>query len=392
MKPNNPFLVTGYHSPEYFCDRRQETETMIQALYNGRNVTLIAPRRMGKTGLVKHVFYKLREQEPDIVTFYMDIYSTQALGDFIRLFASTVLGRLDSVPQKALGRVGKFIKSCRPVFTFDELTGQPKVTIDIVPSSEEATLREIFDYLRSSEKRCYIAIDEFQQIAEYPEKGAEALLRSYIQFVPNINFIFAGSKQHIMQQMFHSAKRPFYQSTQTQVIDRIARDEYYRFAADFFTRQGRKLAEETFGYLYDAFDGHTWYIQTLLNRLYGYAGNPDIGMVDYAIGEVVAESTYTYENLLAAYPASNIRLLKAIAKAGCVREINSGDFITEYRLRAASSVNSALKRLIDREMVYKTADGYIVYDRFMAIWLRQQPRSETVSGNCIALKCRIYMP
>ena len=373
MKPNNPFLVTGYHSPEYFCDRRQETDTMIQALYNGRNVTLIAPRRMGKTGLVKHVFYKLREQEPDIVTFYMDIYSTQALGDFIRLFASTVLGRLDSVPQKALGRVGKFIKSCRPVFTFDELTGQPKVTIDIVPSSEEATLREIFDYLRSSEKRCYIAIDEFQQIAEYPEKGAEALLRSYIQFVPNINFIFAGSKQHIMQQMFHSAKRPFYQSTQTQVIDRIARDEYYRFAADFFTRQGRKLAEETFGYLYDAFDGHTWYIQTLLNRLYGYAGNPDIGMVDYAIGEVVAESTYTYENLLAAYPASNIRLLKAIAKAGCVREINSGDFITEYRLRAASSVNSALKRLIDREMVYKTADGYIVYDRFMAIWLRQQP-------------------
>ena len=373
MKPNNPFLVTGYHSPEYFCDRRQETETMIQALYNGRNVTLIAPRRLGTTGLVKHVFYKLREQEPDIVTFYMDIYSTQALGDFIRLFASTVLGRLDSVPQKALGRVGKFIKSCRPVFTFDELTGQPKVTIDIVPSSEEATLREIFDYLRSSEKRCYIAIDEFQQIAEYPEKGAEALLRSYIQFVPNINFIFAGSKQHIMQQMFHSAKRPFYQSTQTQVIDRIARDEYYRFAADFFTRQGRKLAEETFGYLYDAFDGHTWYIQTLLNRLYGYAGNPDIGMVDYAIGEVVAESTYTYENLLAAYPASNIRLLKAIAKAGCVREINSGNFITEYRLRAASSVNSALKRLIDREMVYKTADGYIVYDRFMAIWLRQQP-------------------
>ena len=373
MKPNNPFLVTGYHSPEYFCDRRQETETMIQALYNGRNVTLIAPRRMGKTGLVKHVFYKLREQEPDIVTFYMDIYSTQSLGDFIRLFASTVLGRLDSVPQKALGRVGKFIKSCRPVFTFDELTGQPKVTIDIVPSSEEATLREIFDYLRSSEKRCYIAIDEFQQIAEYPEKGAEALLRSYIQFVPNINFIFAGSKQHIMQQMFHSAKRPFYQSTQTQVIDRIARDEYYRFAADFFTRQGRKLAEETFGYLYDAFDGHTWYIQTLLNRLYGYAGNPDIGMVDYAIGEVVAESTYTYENLLAAYPASNIRLLKAIAKAGCVREINSGDFITEYRLRAASSVNSAHKRLIDREMVCKTADGYIVYDCFMAIWLRQQP-------------------
>lgn len=373
MKPNNPFLITGYHSPEYFCDREQETEAMIKALYNGRNVTLIAPRRMGKTGLIKNVFYKLREQEPDTVTFYMDIYSTQSLGDFIRLFASTVLGKLDSAPQKALSRVGRFIKSCRPVFTFDELTGQPKVTIDIAPSSEEATLKEIFDYLQSSEKRCYIAIDEFQQIAEYPEKGFEALLRSYIQFVPNINFIFAGSKQHLMQEMFHSAKRPFYQSTQTQVIDRIEKGEYYRFAADFFTRQGRELDEQTFGYLYDAFDGHTWYIQTLLNRLYSYPEKPDIRMVDYAVGEVVAESTYTYENLLAAYPASNIRLLKAIAKSGCVKEINSGDFIAEYKLRAASSVNSALKKLIDREMVYKTPDGYIVYDRFLAVWLRQQP-------------------
>lgn len=373
MKPNNPFLITGYYSPEYFCDREQETEGMIKALYNGRNVTLIAPRRMGKTGLIKNVFYKLREQEPDTVTFYMDIYSTQSLGDFIRLFASTVLGKLDSVPQKALSRVGRFIKSCRPVFTFDELTGQPKVTIDIAPSSEEATLKEIFDYLQSSEKRCYIAIDEFQQIAEYPEKGFEALIRSYIQFVPNINFIFAGSKQHIMQEMFHSAKRPFYQSTQTQVIDRIEKEVYYRFASGFFAKQGRELDEHTFGYLYDAFDGHTWYIQTLLNRLYSYPEKPDIRMVDYAIGEVVAESTYTYENLLAAYPASNVRLLKAIAKAGCVGEINSGDFIAEYKLRAASSVNSALKKLIDKEMVYKTADGYIVYDRFLAIWLRQQP-------------------
>lgn len=140
----------------------------------------------------------------------MDIYSTQNLSDFIRLSASTVLGQLDFTPQKALSRVGQFLKSCRPVFTFDELTGAPKVTINIAPSSEEATLKEMFEYLQSSEKHCYIAIDEFQQIAEYPEKGVEALLRSYIQFIPNINFVFAGSKQHVMQDMFLSAKRPFY--------------------------------------------------------------------------------------------------------------------------------------------------------------------------------------
>lgn len=371
MKPNNPFLITGYYSPEYFCDRTQETETMINALHNGRNITLIAPRRMGKTGLIKNVFYKLQEQQPNIVTLYMDIYSTQNLGDFIRLFASTVLGKLDSAPQKALSRVGQFLKSCRPAFTFDELTGAPKVTIDIAPSLEETTLKEIFEYLQSSEKRCYIAIDEFQQIAEYPEKGVEALLRSYIQFIPNINFVFAGSKQHVMQEMFLSAKRPFYQSTQTLSIDRIDKAEYYHFAAEFFEQQGRELNEPTFDYLYDEFNGHTWYIQVLLNRLYGYSQPIDIQLVRYAVEEVVAESTYTYENLLAAYTSTSVKLLKAVAKARCVKEINSGEFIGEYKLKAASSVNSALKKLINNELIYKSADGYIVYDRFMAMWLSE---------------------
>lgn len=373
MRPNNPFLITGYYNPEYFCNRIQETETMINALHNGRNITLIAPRRMGKTGLIKNVFYKLHEQQPDIVTLYLDIYATQNLGDFIRLFASTVLGKLDSAPQKALSRVSQFLKSCRPTFTFDELTGLPKVTVDIAPASEETTLKEIFDYLQSSDKRCYIAIDEFQQISEYSEKGVEALLRSYIQFLPNINFIFAGSKQHVMQEMFLSAKRPFYQSTQTLSIDRIDKAEYYHFAAEFFKRQKRELDEATFCYLYDQFGGHTWYIQVLLNRLYGYTESIDVKLVNYAIEEVIAESTYTYENLLAAYTATSVKLLKAIAKSKCVKEINSGEFIAEYKLKAASSVNSALKKLINNELIYKSTDGYIVYDRFMAIWLARAP-------------------
>lgn len=372
MKPNNPFLISGYYSPEYFCNRVKETRTITDALYNGRNITLIAPRRMGKTGLIKHVFHRLKEQQADIVTLYMDIYSTQNLGDFVRLLATTVLGQLDSAPQKALSRVAQFIKSCRPVFMFDELTGQPKVTIEIAPATEEVTLKEIFDYLKSSDRRCYIAIDEFQQITEYPEKGVEALLRSYIQFIPNVNFIFAGSKQHVMQEMFLSAKKPFYQSTQTFSIDQIERNAYYDFAAGFFALQHRELTRSTFDTIYDRFDGHTWYIQSILNRLYGYSAAIDKKLAAYAVAEIIEESTYVYENLLKAYPAGSVRLLKAIASEGCVKEILSGDFIARHRLKAASSVNSAIKKLVSSEMVYKTEAGYIVYDRFMGEWLRNR--------------------
>ena len=127
------------------------------------------------------------------------------------------------------------------MFTFDELTGVPKVTIDVAPAEEENTLKEIFEYLGSSEKRCYVAIDEFQQIAEYQEKGVEALLRSYIQFLPNVNIIFAGSKQHLMQEMFTSSKRPFYQSTQLLTIGPVDREAYACFAVGHFAKHGVQL-------------------------------------------------------------------------------------------------------------------------------------------------------
>ena len=56
MKLYNPFVVYGYVSPEYFCDRKEETESLISALRNGRNITLMSPRRMGKTGLIHNAF------------------------------------------------------------------------------------------------------------------------------------------------------------------------------------------------------------------------------------------------------------------------------------------------------------------------------------------------
>ena len=373
MQPNNPFLITGYYSPEYFCDRTQETEAMTDALYNGRNITLIAPRRMGKTGLIKNVFYELKEQKAEVITLYMDIFSTQSTADFIHQLASTVLGALDTAPQKAMNRIVKFIKSCRPVFTVDPISGAPKITLDIRPEDEQASLKEIFEYMGSSEKRCYIAIDEFQQIAEYPEQGLEALLRSLMQFTPNVHFIFSGSKQHVMQEMFLSAKRPFYQSTQIVAIDRIDETAYYHFAAAFFKGRGFDLSAEIFNKIYSRFAGHTWYIQAMLNRLYGFNRHPDMALVNEAIAKIVDESSYAYENLLAAYSGTRVKLLKAIAKSQPVKEITSGKFISDNKLKASSSVNTAMKKLLNNDLIYKTPEGYIIYDRFMAIWLGQQP-------------------
>src|SRR5574344_405586 len=368
----NPFLISGYRSPEYFCDRESETQTLIDALRNGRNVTLISPRRMGKTGLITNVFYHL-QQNNDVVVFYLDLYSTQNLSDFVTLLADTVLGKLDNNIQKAVQRVTHFIKSCRPTFSFDELTGLPKVGIELAENLSKTSLEEIFQYLQSSERTCYLAFDEFQQVNNYPEKGVEALLRSYIQFTTNVHFIFSGSRSHLMQEMFISPKRPFYQSTQLMNIGPVFEDKYYQFAGKWMQQQRITLLPELFKNIYNKFEGHTWYIQMIFNRLYNNADTIDHSKIDMVIAQVVAENEYAYQSLLATLPSISTQLLKAVAKEGKIKEITSGNFIKRYKFKAASSITRAIKHLTNYELVYYDGTNYSVYDRFMGIWLKNLP-------------------
>jgi AAA+ ATPase superfamily predicted ATPase len=368
--PYNPFLVTGYYSPEYFCDRKTETAKIISALENDRNISLISPRRFGKTGLIHHVFYNISQKKKNAVCIYFDIYSTQNLNDFVKIFAESVLGKVEGSVEKTMKKFAAVFKSFRPVLSYDALSGAPELSVKIEPETAGQSLQEIFAYLKQRDKRCYIAIDEFQQVAEYKEKGVEALLRSYIQFLPNVKFIFSGSRQHLMSEIFLSAKRPFYQSTQIMPLATIDKNNYFKFANAHFQNNNYLITEECFNIVYSLFEGHTWYVQAVLNRLFEYRENINSpALVYYAMRELLDENTYGYQELLNAYSDVQVNLLKAIANEKLVAQIHSGDFITKYRLKNTSSVSRAFKKLTDNELVYKSEKGYIIYDRFLGLWL-----------------------
>lgn len=369
--PRNPFIIYGYGGPAYFCDRKEETDKMISALRNGRNITLMAPRRIGKTGLIRNVFHHLAAEDKGAVCIYMDIFSTRNTHEFVQQLGKSVLESLQSAGEMLLSKLSSLFSNCRPVFSIDPVTGAPSISIDIIPTYEEQTLKEIFGYLSKCGRECYLAIDEFQQITQYPETGTEALLRSYIQFIPNVHFIFAGSSQHIMTEMFASAKRPFYQSTQTMYLTPIAEDAYYDFADLFFRNRQGSISRDVFSAVYRRFEGHTWYVQTILNRLYEENITvEDTSVAESTIRTLIRENTPVYQALLSLLPDKQLALLRAIAQEGVVASPNSGTFINRYHLKAASTVNSALNALVNKEIVYKSSSGYIVYDRFLSVWLR----------------------
>ena len=369
-KPQNPFVYKGYEGPSYFCDREQETENMVNALKNGRNLTLFSPRKIGKTGLIKHVLYRINETNKNAICIYLDIFSTQNLHDFVQALGVAIVEEALEREKTLIAKVADAFKALRPVLSYDPLTGLPSISVDIEPSSEEHTLKSIFSHIESMKKDVYIAIDEFQQVANYPEKGTEALLRSHIQF-SHAGFIFSGSRQHLMAEMFSSPKRPFYQSTDFILLQPLPEKVYFDFSRRFFEANNGTLSEEVFHDVYQSFSGHTWYVQLVMNRLYESTKHVEsMEQARQVILAIIDTLSPQYETMMSLLTANQVKLLKAIAKENKIEKPQSVDFIKRHNLPSSSSVKTALEVLTDKELVYHGEDGYIVYDRFLNLWLR----------------------
>jgi len=372
-EPDNPFVYKGYEGPSYFCDRERETEQMVGALRNGRNLTVISPRKIGKTGLIKHVFHRIKETNKDAICIYIDIFATQNLYDFVQVFGATIIEEAVKREKSLMVKAFDTFKAWRPVLSYDSLTGLPTVSVSIEPSREEHTLKSIFDHIEKLKKDVYVAIDEFQQIANYPEKGVEALLRSHIQF-SHAGFIFSGSRQHLMAEMFNSPKRPFFQSTEFVNLQPLSETIYYEFSRHFFEKRKGSLSEEVFRDVYQRFSGHTWYVQFVMNRLYETTKRADsIEQSNQVILSVVDTLAPQYEIMMTLLTTNQVNLLKAIAKEHKIAKPQSLEFVNKHNLSSPSSVKTALDVLVDKELVYPEKDGYVVYDRFLAIWLQRLP-------------------
>lgn len=372
FKPINPFIYEGYEGPDYFCDRTEETEDLIANLQNGRNTTLISPRKIGKTGLIHHAFNRIKHQDKNAVCIYIDIFHTQNQYDFVQTLGKAIVEERLLDTRTPMTKVLSYFSHWRPTISPDPVTGAPTVSVAIERSNTEYTVKSIFEYLKQSGKEVYVAIDEFQTITDYPEQGTEALLRSYIQFIHNVHFIFSGSKQHLMYEMFGSPKRPFYQSTAMMTLQPLHEEIYYDFASRWFEAKKGSLSKEVFQQLYALFNGYTWYLQSVLNRLYETERHvKNFRQVQESILSILKDKSSQYEMLMTFLTDNQRNLLKAIAKENCIVQLQANDFIRKHELPSASSIKKALTVLKDKDLVYQTEKGYIVYDRFFDLWLKR---------------------
>lgn len=368
-----PFPVSGYLGPSYFCDRQEETQELLSAIGGGRNVTLFSLRRMGKTALIRHLFHKL-SSEKAYQTLYIDIMPTSDLKGFTNQLATALV---QTFPENtSLGKkMWQWIKGLRPQVSFDPFSGLPQLSLDMVRAEEQqATIRSLFNFLDESGKKSVIAIDEFQQITRYPETSTEAWLRSEIQLLKNVNFIFCGSQKHLLLEIFNSAKRPFYASTQMLPIGTIDKDAYAKFITHHFKKGGITIDGAEIDYILDWSRQHTFYVQSICNRLY-QSGSKKIvkDTVQSVIEKIFKENEAVYFTFRELLTGPQWSLLKAIAKEGRVFAPTAMGFIQQYDLGSPATVKRSLESLLDKEMIFRESNNegtYLqVYDLFLSRWL-----------------------
>lgn len=374
---DNPFIFRAYRSKDLFCDRQKELKKLLDNSLSGADTTLIAQRRIGKTGLIFRLFDEIRTEKIPIVPIYADIFATRSLDDFIKTLSEAIM---TAIPEKSsIGkRFSKFIKSLRPMITYDPLTAAPQIQLTLQSEDEKKqTLKGLLTFLDSQDEKILLAIDEFQQIREYPEENVEALLRTIIQRLNNVTFLYCGSKRHMMLDIFSDERNPFYRSTEFLTLQKLDRDVYSDFIEGHFKRAGIEIERETIDYIMDWTRGHTYFTQRLCHTVFNMAKvKVDLGMVKEAAAQILQSDSIVFGQYQQMLTAGQWNLLIAVAKEGTVSQITARSFLHKYHLGNPSSVSRSVASLIEKNLLDETVvegeNRYSLNDVFLSRWLEEK--------------------
>ena len=372
----NPFVIKSYESKELFCDREEELQLMLRNCINSSDMTLISQRRMGKTGLILRLFDELKDVRPEIHTIYFDIFASRNIDDFIKLMAEAVMKSFQTkttIGEKLL----TFIKSLRPQLSFDNITGEPQLQIAYQTAHEkEYTLRGLFDFLDSQKEHIVIAIDEFQQIRDYPEQNMEALLRTYIQQTHNLTFIFCGSKKHMMADIFANEKKPFYSSTVFVSLDKISETSYSAFIRQLFKERHRSITDEALQFILDWTRRHTYYTQQLCHTVYAN-GNEAVTIDDVkkACEQLMKQGEAVYLQYRQMLTEKQWDYLIAVAKEGSVQQITASAFLKNHKVGTPSVSRRLADSLCEKGLLNDdiaiNGTTYSLSDVFLSHWMER---------------------
>lgn len=353
----SPFPVNGYFGPAYFCDRKSELDTLNSYLRGKIPVVIIGVRRLGKTGLIKHLF-----DQKGISGVFVDLQKTT---DLLGLINGLAEGIAMAFPESKYKQVWQTIKSFRPSITFDPLSGTPQFSFDLQKQEQvRQTLSGLLALLAKRKEQVVVAFDEFQQIRQYQEPNVEGLLRSEMQRFPELNFIFSGSQTNMLSIMFEEGTQPFFANTAKLYLEKIDTQVYQAFIHEHFKRAGKSIGINLINEVLNWTETHTYYTQFFCNQLYLQSsekvGQKEVEAVQW---QILQSAKYDYFQLRALLSPGQQKLLYAIAQEVDLFNPTSNKILHRYQLGSTRGIMKNLETLVNKQLInrFHTGNGQPFY-------------------------------
>jgi uncharacterized protein len=364
----NPFVYSRPIPPDEVIDRDDETAELLQAAVGGHYVRLYAPRKYGKTSLLRRVLQEAERSE-GMTTVLVDLYGVLSLADVAvrieRAYAAQLKGRARARIEEFLSRTGLGL-SLGALGIGMRLQLQPRR--DPLPA-----LHALLDLPLRLEQdggfRALVVFDEFQDITKLP--SVDALVRSHIQHQGEVaSYVFAGSEQGLMQQLFDEKERPLYGQAVPLRLGRLPSPDIAEHIVDRFAQTGRS-AGEAVNPLVDVAAGHPQRAMLLAYRLWEtLAPGETAGHEhwDEALARTLTELRPEFEAHWQRFTPVEQKSLRAIVEGdGATLRTN-----VLARLDAdKSSVSRALKRLESSGEVEAVDGRTVLVDPLFALWLER---------------------
>lgn len=356
----NPFKFGTVVDGSYFTNREEEIAKISSFIKGENHLILISPRRFGKTSLIRKVV-----NESGRKYIFIDMQVVLSPEDF----ASQLLKRVYRL--YPVQKIKGFIKTFRliPVVTLNPVTGETEISFR--PGSGELTPLEdvlnLIEKLSVGKKKIIVVMDEFQEIFRI-SSGLDRFLRSVMQNHKNLNYVFMGSSESMIREIFEKKGSPFYRFGSLMVLGKISADKFKKFLNDRFkgvTNRNKELSEA----ILEITEAHPYYTQQLsftVWELLVFSGYSP-GIVEKAAGEIMRSHDNDYERLWNTLNRTDMIVLTGMASSSI--SPLSGEFLKLFSPGPVSTVFSTLQRLAQKGLLIKDEAGYKIDDPFLSRWI-----------------------
>lgn len=371
---NNPFKFGTIVKGDNFCNRNNELSTIKNYVKDGYSVWLYSPRRYGKSSLIQKAFSEIS----DVKTIYFDLYNVKSLDDFSKKYASLLAENLFSWKQevkKLTKKLSHYFTNLHPSVSFDE-RGNPSFSLDVNEISQQIDVETLLKipekFSEETGQKICIAFDEFQEI-ERIEPFLVNWMRSSFQTQKNVSYIFLGSQQSLMENIFTSGQSPFYEFAVKMKIDPIGKQELEKFIYNKFKGKGLKISTKNCHDILDLSDGHPHFTQYFASVVFDMIRNgfnqDDENFAKNWMEKIIQSQSLVFQNIYDQLTNIQRNTIYTIALLKNEEELFSLQTQKKYRLPASSSLSTAIESLIKKGLIIKANKKYYILNPVMKAWL-----------------------